>query len=274
MANPKFYFDNFLIGDREKKLFVFMPFLPKCEERYNEVIKPVAGFMDLNIEKADDEKSGKEIMEKVFEGINDSRVLLFDLSKDERHNSKVNPNVAYELGVARMVRSDTDILLITDMENIEKEIFFDIRTMNIVKIGRDFTKESFRSDIKQLFEKQEYYQDKRIEMVSKSIDGEGIALMYEHGRLPKGHKHFHARGMSAEKKMSALRLLDLGIIRTEWGCYQNGFEYAYHWTPFGEAVMKRMGINQISLVEFKKSPQYQKRLEFEENYKKFRENIS
>jgi len=204
MANPKFYFDNSLVGDRENKLFVFIPFLPKCKERYDEVIKPVAGFLDLNIEKADDEKSGKEIMEKVFEGINDSRVLLFDLSKDERYNNKVNPNVAYELGIARMVRSDTDILLITDMKDVEKEIFFDIRTMNVVKIGTDFTKENFRSDIKQLFEKQEYYQDKRIEMVSKSIDDGSIELMHQYGRRPRGYKHFNSRGVGAEMKMSAL----------------------------------------------------------------------
>lgn len=267
MANPKFYFDNSLIGDRENKLFVFMPFLPKCKERYNKVIKPVAEFMDLNIEKADDGKSGKEIMEKVFEGINDSRALLFDLSKDERYNNKVNPNVAYELGIARMIRSDTDVLLITDIEDIEKEIFFDIRTMNIVKTGTDFTKKNFRNDIEQLFEKQKYYQDKRIEMVSKSIDDGSIELMHEYGRRPKGYKHFNSKGIGAEMKMSALRLLDMGIIKTSWMCYKKGFECAYYWTSFGEAVMKHMGMVKISLEEFKKMPEYQAYLRFEKLYK-------
>ncbi len=267
MANPKFYFDNSLIGDRENKLFVFMPFLSKCKKRYDKIIKPVARFIDLDIEKADDEKSGKEIMEKVFEGINDSRVLLFDLSKDERYNNKVNPNVAYELGIARMVRSDTDILLITDMENIEKEIFFDIRTMNIVKIGTDFTKESFRSDIGQLFEKQKYYQDKRIEMVSKSIDDGSIGLMWEYGRRPKGYKHFNSKGVGAEMKMSALRLLDMGVIKTSWNTYRRGFESAYHWTSFGEAIMKHRGMVEIDLKEFKKMPEYKAYLRFEKHYK-------
>ena len=267
MANPKFYFDNSLVGDRENKLFVFMPFLPKCKKRYDEVIKPAAELMNFNIEKADDGKSGKEIMEKVFEGINNSRALLFDLSKDERYNNKVNPNVAYELGIARMVRSDTDVLLITDIEDIEKEIFFDIRTMNVIKIGTDFTKENFCSDIKQLFEKQEYYQDKRIEMVSKSIDDESIELMYSYGRRPKGYKHFNSRRVGAEMKMSALRLLDMGVIKTSWVCYRKGFESAYYWTSFGEAVMKHMGMVEISLEEFKGMPEYQVYLRFEKHYK-------
>lgn len=273
MANPKFYFDNFLVGNREAKIFVFMPFLDQCQRRFDEIIKPVAEFMDLGVEKTDDEKSGKEIMEKVFEGINDSRILLFDLSKDERYKNNVNANVAYELGVARMVRSDTDILLITDIEDIEKEIFFDIRTVNIVKIGANFTKESFRNDVKQLLERQEYHQDKRIEMISKSIDGEGIELMYKHGRLPRGYKHFGTSDMSVEIKMSALRLLDLGIIETKWGCYKKGFEYAYYWTSFGEAVMKYMGIEEINLENFQKLPEYQAYLKFEESYKEFKEKI-
>ncbi|MCG2690271.1 hypothetical protein L6252_03265 [Candidatus Parcubacteria bacterium] len=267
MANPKFYFDNFLVGDREKKIFVFMPFLLLCKERYDKVIKPVAEFLDFDIEKADDGKSGKEIMEKVFEGINNSRALVFDLSRDERYNYKVNPNVAYELGIARMVRSDTDILLITDMEDVDKEIFFDIRAMNIIKIGTDFTKDSFCDDVKQLLQKQKYYEDKRIEMVSKLIDDESIELMYKYGRRPSGYKHFNSRGVGPEKKMSALRLLDMGVVKTSWVCYRKGFECAYHWTSFGEAVMKYMGMVEIGLEEFKGTPDYQTYLRFEKYYK-------
>jgi len=274
MTGPNFYFNNFLIGDRENKLFAFLPFLDKCTNRFNNVIKPAAEFMDLKSEITNDERSGKEIMERVYEAINTSKILLFDLSKDDRYNNKVNPNIAYELGVARSVREDTDILLITDIEDVEKEIFFDIRGMHIIKIQSDFTKEKFYEILKSVCKEQKYYQDKRIEAISKLIDGEGIALMYKHGRLPDGYKHFSTSGMSAELKMSALRLLDLGLVKAEWGCYKKGYEYAYHWTSFGKAIMKHMGINEIGLEEFKKLPEYQERLKFEENYREFKRKVS
>jgi len=274
MTGPNFYFNNFLIGDRENKLFAFLPSLGKCTNRFNNVIKPAAEFMDLKSEIANDEKSSKEIMERVYGAINDSRILLFDLSKDDRYNNKVNPNVAYELGVARSVREDIDILLITDIEDVEKEIFFDIRGMHIEKMKSDLTKEEFYEILKSVCNEQKYYQDKRIETISKLIDGESITLMYKHGRLPDDYKHFGSRDMSAELKMSALRLLDFGLLKTEWGCYEKGYEYAYHWTSFGKAIMKYMGINEISLEEFKKMPEYQDRLKFEEIYREFRRKVS
>lgn len=270
---PNFYFNNFLIEDRENKLFSFLPFIPKCVERFDEIIKPTVEFSGLEAKITSDEKSSREIVEKVYEGINVSKVLLFDLSKDYRYNDKVNPNVAYEMGIARSIRSDNDILLITDVEEIEKEIFFDVRGMNIIKIQEDFTKDKFYQILKLLCEKQKYYQDKRIEAISRLVDGEGIKLMYAKGRLPEGYRHFGSNSMSPGEKASALRLLDLGIIETKWGCYEKGYEYAYWWTSLGKAVMRYMGINEISLEEFKKSPLYQEHLKAEEDYKKFRREI-
>jgi hypothetical protein len=143
MANPNFYFNNFLIGEREPRVFVCLPFIPKCIKRINAIIKPAAKSLNLSLKDTTDEKSGKEITERIYEGINTSRILLFDLSKDDRYGNRVNPNVAYELGIARSVRSDNDILLITDAEDIEKEIFFDIRGMNIMQIDSNFNKNRF-----------------------------------------------------------------------------------------------------------------------------------
>jgi len=274
MTNPKFYFNNFLISDRENKLFAFLPYLDNCTKRFNEIIEPVAKSINLEPEITTDEKSGKEIMERIYGAINDSRVLLFDLSKDKRYNNKVNPNVAYELGVARSIREDTDILLITDVEEIEKEIFFDIRGMHIIKISVGFDRAYFYKILESICKKQEYYQDKRIQTISNLIDGEGIELMYKHGRLPEGYKHFNTRNMRVEFKMSALRLLDLGVVKTEWGCYKKGYEYAYHWTSLGKAVMKYMGINEISLEDFKKLPEYQERLKFEKIYREFKRSLN
>ena len=272
---PNFYFNNYLIEDRKNKLFSFFPFTPKCIERFEKIIKPTVEFLELGAEFANDEKSSKEIVEKIYEGINASRILLFDLSKDERHNNKVNPNVAYELGIARSIRSDSDILLITDIEEIEKEIFFDIRLMNIEKINNDFNKRKFQEILESICKKQKYYEDKRIESISRLVDGDGIHLMYRRGRIPKGYNsHFNSgyipSGISVSPtdfKITCLRLLDLGIVETKYKCYKNGFEYAYHWTSLGRAIMKHMGINEMSQEEFENSSFYQEYLQEEEDYR-------
>jgi len=272
---PNFYFNNYLIGDRKNKLFSFLPFTPKCIERFEKIIKPTVEFLKLGAESANDDNSSKEIVEKIYEGINTSRVLLFDLSKDERYNNKVNPNVAYELGVARSIRNDSDILLITDIEEIEEEIFFDIRGMNIKKIDNDFSKRKFQEILESICKKQKYYEDKRIEAISGLVDGEGIHLMYRKGRIPKGYNsHFNSRYIPSgidvsltDFKITCLRLLDLGIVETKYNCYKNGFFYAYHWTSLGRAVMKHMNINEMSQEEFKNSPLYQEYLQEEEAYR-------
>lgn len=274
MANPNFYFNNFLAGDRKNKVFAYLPFIDESTKRLGKIIKPAVESLGLILEDTTDEKSSKEITERIYEGINTSRILLFNLSKDHRHGNGVNPNVAYELGLARSIRSDNDIVLITDVEDIKTEIFFDIRGMNIIKIDSDFNEEKFGEDMRSVYEKQQYYEDKRIETTSGLIDDGGIALMNEIGRRPRDISHFNSATMPAEIKLSALRLLDLGIIETKWHCYENGYcEISYYWTSMGRAVLKHMNIAEMTMKEFEKTSAYQAYLEAERKYKEFAKTV-
>lgn len=278
---PNFYFNNFLVEDREKKVFTFLPDLEECKKRFREIIKPTVRSMEMVAEITTDGNSAKEIIEKIYEGINKSLILLFDLSKDCRYNNMVNPNVAYELGIARSIRDDSDILLITDIDDIEKKIFFDVRVMNIIKINNGFSRKKFQEILKSICEKQKYYQDKRIEAISRLVDGDGIHLMYLKGRIPKDYGgHFNSRHMpngmnisSTDFKMTCLRLLDLGIIETKWVSYEVGYEYAYWWTSLGRAVMKHMGVKEMSKEDFKKSALYQDYLVDKEKYRELKRKL-
>ena len=40
--NPKLYFDNSLIGDRDNELFCFLPFQDASEKRFEQILKPAA----------------------------------------------------------------------------------------------------------------------------------------------------------------------------------------------------------------------------------------
>ena len=271
--NPKLYFDNSLIGDRDNELFCFLPFQDASEKRFEQILKPAAYFKSLNCKKADEEKSSKEILERIYDGINKSRLLLFDLSQDDRYGGKINPNVAYELGVARSTRHDMDILLITDVEEIVTDIPFDLRGMNIIKT-KNLTKEKFYEILKLTLEAQEYFQDKRIALAARLIGGEGLMLMYKYGGLPDGYSHFGSHNLTPNVNMSALRLLDLAILKTESICYKKGYEYAYHWTSFGKAVIKYLGINKIDMESYQKSAVYQEFLKDEEAWREFKKNVA
>jgi len=236
----KSYFENYLIREREPKIFVFMPSpkeVPKCKERLDNIIKPAAEDKELNlrIEPFDDDQSSMGIQERIFNGINTSRILLFDLSEDKRYGDNVNPNVMYELGIATKVRSERDIMIITDVKNIEK-IPADVRSMNFIRID-SITKEDFKTKLKSFYDNQAFFEDKRINEVADSLDGICLEFILCFGLNPEGHRHFHDNGVVEPiRKLAVLRLLDLGLIykptdHTWW---------AYHWSHFGEAVIEKV----------------------------------
>ncbi len=276
MANPHIFFNSYLIEERENSVFSFRPVIEKSNDLFKNIIEPAIVSLEnleLKINTFTDDKTGREIIDKVHEAINKSRILIFDLSIDDRYSNEnhknVNANVAYELGVARSIREDTDIILLTDSENIEKEIFFDVRGMNILRVNKDFKDiNDFGKILKSVYENQKYYQDKRIESISKSIGIEGLELMQIFGRCPNGYTHFYTVNMESRFQISALRLLDLGILRTAWDPPKGEYiPRSYDWTSLGKAVMERIGLKKIELEDFKKLPRYQEYLEMEKVYR-------
>ncbi len=273
----RLFFENLWESEQRNELFVCMPF--DFDKKFKKIKEIAVKTSFDNAKWTKEERGAKSLTTKILDGIANSRMLLFDLSDDPKHQSekcleKVNGNVLYELGTATAMREEEDILLIREGDAIDpKKLPFDIRELNINLYEKDLEDEWLESRLRKLLDEQDWAKSKRVEVASRLVDGEGIDLMYKFGRYPEGYNHFGTRGMLAEYKMSALRLIDLGIIRTQWICYEKGFEYAYHWTPFGHAVMKHLGIKELSIGEFKKTPQYQEHLNFLERYKKFKREM-
>lgn len=86
------------------------------------------------------------------------------------------------------------------------------------------------------------FKNAEIEKAAKSIDAFGRLLMSKFGTKPEGNRHFNTERMSIEQKMSVTRLVDLNILKFESESKQYGFDYAYHWTSLGYAVMEYLGI--------------------------------
>lgn len=254
---PKYFFERFWEGEQKNQIFVGTAFDSGVEERFS-IIDSIA--KELSFEKAFRvglDSEANSINDNIFDAIANSKMLLFDLSDDNRKNH-INHNVIYELGIAQAMREPSDIIIIRKETETKDKLPFDIQSININffkdKLAKDWLKPKLESAIKN----QEWHKSKRVRVVAESIDENGLALMNEIGRRPKGYNHFNSSTFDYNKKASVLRLVDLEILKFACIIWKNnlGYEYAYHWTSFGYEVMKYIGLNQISLEDFKKTKEY------------------
>jgi len=256
----KFFFEKFWEGEQRNELFVCMPFDDSLDAKFHEVID--VGAQEIGFDRAVRVKEDWKpdvITDKIFDGIANSKMLLFDLSDDPKapcqHSRQANLNVLYELGISNALREPEDILLIR--ERSSSKLPFDISGMTINEYEKDLKVKWLIERLSKAIEDQKWYKSKRVKAAAVSIDEFSLEIMHVHGSRPESKKHFHTKDWPSEKKMSVLRLMDLGILWFASQTYSRGaYEYAYRWTSFGCEVMKHLEIPQLSDEEFEKLPEY------------------
>lgn len=272
----KFFFERFWEGDQRNELFVCMPFHDSFDYKFKEIMDPSA--KKVGFDKAARVKEDWEanvITDRIFDGIANSKMLLFDLTDDPKSpcqfSKQLNGNVLYELGIANAIREPEDIVLIRESSSVK--IPFDIRGLNINIYEGELGIGWLSEKLKKALEDQKWYTSKRVDAAAKSIDDIALELMHKIGSRPQGYNHFSVGGKPPEVKMSVLRLMDLGIL---WfasvveGSYR---EHAYRWTPFGREVIKHLGIKLFTEDEFKATPGYKEFLEAEKEYKERKRHL-
>lgn len=273
---PKHFIERFWEGEQKNQLFVVMPFDDSLDKKFESINNAAKKIGFEKAFRAGTETEANSINDWIFDGIANSKMILFDLSDDSRTKG-INPNVTYELGIANTMREPFDIVLIRKESDKVPKLPFDIQGLHINFFETDISEDFIQRIVGSTMKNQEWHKSKRVKAAAESIDENGLSLMYTIGRRSKGFNHFHSGGLTAEKKMSLLRLIDLGIAR--FACevykYPKGFENAYHWTDFGYQVMKHLGIEQMTDKEFEKLPEYadavKQRDAFIENKKKILE---
>ena len=277
---PKYFFERFWEGEQKNQLFVGMAFDNSINKRFK-IINNASkknGFSRAFRVGLDTEANS--INDVIFDSIAHSKMLLFDLSDDERYNG-VNPNVIYELGIANAIREPFDIVIIRKKTKEKLKLPFDIQGLNINFFKDKLDKRFIIKKVNYALKNQEWHKSKRVKAVSESIDDLGLGLMIEIGRRPKKWNHFNTSGFDSLKKLSVHRLIDLGILLFATGKKKRPQEYAYHWTSFGYEVMKYLGIPQMTYMEFKKRSEFEDAISNLERYyksigwskKKIRKNI-
>lgn len=129
---PKYFFERFWDGQQRNELFVCMPFDDSLDDKFNDIVNGdvSAGFETATRVKEDWEPN--VITDKIFDGIANSKMILFDLTHDPKLEplEQSNINVVYELGIANSIREPEDLLLIKE-EPIGK-LPFDISGLTVI----------------------------------------------------------------------------------------------------------------------------------------------
>ncbi len=280
---PKHFIERFWEGEQKDQIFFGVAF-DGDEKAKLKIIKKVAQKLDLRdgAFMQGSEKEAISIPEEIISNIANSKILLFDLSDDkripttnkEKEYHRINQNVMYELGVAMAIREPYEIAIIRKKTDKEPDLPFDIRVINVNSFKDTLTPEFLEELIKITLKKQDLHKNKRIKSAKESIDEKGLWLMNNLGRTPNRNHFSLPSEIEPYYKISLLRLIDLGILKFAseiWS--KKGFEYAYHWTDFGYAVMESMDIVKMDEKEFKGSDE-EKRVkkgdeEFFDKKKKF-----
>ncbi|MEW8333788.1 MAG: hypothetical protein AB2601_18225 [Candidatus Thiodiazotropha sp.] len=115
---PKTFFEDPTILPNVGACFVAMPFAENFDVVYQAIKQALEGpTLRLSCTRTDELLGGGHIIEDILRGIGESEIIVVDVSGQ-------NPNVFYELGIAHMVKSVEQVILISqDIDSVP----FDLR---------------------------------------------------------------------------------------------------------------------------------------------------
>ncbi len=238
---PKLFHETFMEGDPRNEIFVCMPFHESLEEKF-EIMERAANNIKPKLEakRVDRDPISNDQTHKIFDGILNSRLVLFDLSDDPK-TSNVNINVMYELGFATSVRAPQSLILIKDKFS-KNETPFNIANLPYISYESPLKIDWLEKLLVKALENKKIYNDRIIKIAARSIDEIGFDLMCEFGREGKGKDNFGLINCSPQQKMAAFRLMDSHILWFAVEPHGEGFWYSCHWTPFGREVMRYLKV--------------------------------
>lgn len=104
----------------KNECFVIMPFQAKFDVIYEDVIAPAIREAGLNVLRGDEVYGTQRVMEDVWKGIREARIVLAELTGR-------NANVLYELGLAHAIGKEVIIIV-----NAARDVPFDLRDIRCI----------------------------------------------------------------------------------------------------------------------------------------------
>ncbi|APT75268.1 hypothetical protein LN42_01815 [Marinitoga sp. 1137] len=135
-----------------KTAFMIMPFNNKdANEIYEHVIKKVCSDLNIEIKRVDENKTSTSITKEIFELIENSDLIIVDLSKSPiEENENIyswNANVFWEFGYAFSLKKNNIILIINKEDFVNFP--FDIKDLRVFPYENSIGKaEDFKTTLK------------------------------------------------------------------------------------------------------------------------------
>lgn len=248
---PREYFDTYWRGDLKNEVFVIMSFAPEFQPVWENAIKPAieddtdgAPFAH----RVDATVLADSIVTEILDGIAHAKLVFADISvcSSGRWKGQRNANAMYELGLAHALRRPQELVVVrSDHEKIN----FDVASIKI----QDYELSDLpaaRQRFSQLLNEGVIQIDQvkhlKVTQAEESLDGDTLSLMVRRGKAeyfsvtnPTTMRDVMGQIAGGEKD-SVRHMLSLGIIRSDSNLAAGA--YAYHWTEFGKAVLKKLGI--------------------------------
>lgn len=239
---PKLFIENFWRGEEKDEVFVFMPIDQdgKFHKKFKAIIEPA--IRNIKLEPKRTGSGRNEIIQEVIDGILHARILIFDLSNDPEFKGKINGNVLYELGLATNIRNLSDLVLIREEKSNIEEVPFNIRTLQINFNCPNDDILLLEGKLNNALQQKDWQKHKLLEIAKNSMDPVGFNLIAKNYR----EKQIFNCNLSYEERLSALRLIDLGILKglpAVRGKECERLEYSYCFTLFGQAFKKYLELD-------------------------------
>jgi len=246
---PREYFDTYWRPGLLDEVFVAMPFSEEFTPIWESVIRPAIDddqTHTLSAHRVDATVLAGSVITEVFEGIARGRLVVADISISTEGNwaGQRNGNVMYEVGLAHALRQATEVILIRwDNEPISFDVS-GIKIYDYDKTDLPGARERIGGLIRDHLVQIDRSKALKVDLAIMSLDGGCLKLLWDHG--PTTHFSDPKATYQAQEavliptKMAAAKLLELGIT---WCNYDSdGRAYAYRWTEFGYAVLRKLGI--------------------------------
>lgn len=265
---PSQFFSLFPPFPRDEKVFVAMSFDHRFDARWEKVIVPAIGRIEVNgkpleAHRVDARRVSDSILTEILTGISNARLVLADISTVTYADGKPirSSNAMYEVGLAHAVRLPEEVLL---FRSDSDHLLFDVANVRVNHYDPenqpDEAQEIMGVAVIDAIKELDLRRNLTVERAVTSLSFRDWLILFQIASGKVNHPVTRTMGdaLSHASTVAAIsRLLDMGILQTDYvSVTPELFSESttkpieemirYKITPFGEVVAARAAAKMIT----------------------------
>lgn len=242
---PRHYFDTYWRPELCNEVFVAMSFADEFRGVWQDIIQPAVeqdlAASGLKARRVDVGRISGSIITEIMDGIAHAKIVLGEIST--MSNGSRNANVLYEVGLAHALRQPEEVVLIRKDDD---RLNFDVAPIRVHRYSPEEIAGSrilIADTIRDCLREVDLTKGLKVEQAVESLDDACLSLIEQLHTGPwfslNQEQTMEQVLTGIPKRLAVFKMLELGIVRSRAAMEQH--RYAYHWTPFGKAVIAKLG---------------------------------